>query len=124
MPNDRIQPFNGAKLPFSEARSEEAPSRSELFRQAGKKLRQEFHLRFETTHPNDAAGALRDFLAAHLPRRFGLGFGHLIDSAEQTSPFCEAVIYDALNCPSYPAASGSIYPCEGVAAVIEVRSTL
>jgi hypothetical protein len=122
MPNDQVQPFNGTKLPQRVPAHvvPGAPSRSELFRQAAKKLRLDFQERQQAHNVNDASGALRDFLAAHLPRRFGLGEGYLVDAAEQTSPFCSALIYDTLNCPDYPAEDGSIFPCDGVSAVIDV----
>jgi hypothetical protein len=123
MLNDRVLPPNGAQILAEAPAAGSLPSRSELFRQAGRKLRQDFQQR-QAGHPEDAAGALREFLVAHLPRRFGLGFGHVIDAAEQTSAFCPVVIYDALNCPTYSAGAGAVFPAETVAAVIEVRSTL
>jgi hypothetical protein len=65
------------------------------------------------------------FLRSILPRRYGIGTGHIIDSKGKTSGQVDIVIYDALNGVHFPIDEYySLFPCESVYAAIEVKSTL
>ncbi len=131
MPNESLHPPAAPRATFGAppTAASSIPSRGEIFRQAGKKLRHEFRQRYLAPEPEDSprdyARNMRSFLNEHLPARFALGEGHLVDAADHVSPHCEAVVYDALNCPVYSAADASaIFPADCVAAVVEVRPAL
>lgn len=103
--------------------------RDEIFIRASTRLRAEFEeLRSVPHHAvrgGEAEGILREFLGRHLPRRWGVGAGFLMDRLGQLSPQSDVIVYDALNCPTYlPLDSGAIYPADNVAAVVEAKSTL
>ncbi len=69
--------------------------------------------------------ALKEFLARHLPKKYALGSGQIINVKNVTSRQCDIVIYDALNCPLLLVKEGyQLFPVEAVFAVIEVKSTL
>ena len=66
-----------------------------------------------------------DLLRLILPKRFGVGAGHIIDNQNGISKQTDIVIYDAFDGIQLPRDPYySIFPCESVAAVIEVKSTL
>ncbi len=134
MPNESLHPSAPPRATFGAPLAPPAPpipSRAEIFRQAGRKLRHDFRLKYMAppghSHepPRDHSHSMRSFLGEHLPRRFALGEGHLVDSADQVSPHCEVVVYDALNCPAYaPSEKGALFPADCVAAVVEVKNSL
>lgn len=104
-------------------------SREVLFQQASKKLRSDFEsvatIPHNLTKGQEAERVLRDFLAGHLPKRFGVTAGFVLDPANQVSRQQDVIIYDALNCPVYLASDdAAIIPADNVAAVIEVKSAL
>ena len=68
-----------------------------------------------------------DFLASILPKKYGIGTGHIIDS--QANPVIshqtDIIIYDSLDGIALPVDDYySLYPCECVYATIEVKSKL
>lgn len=66
-----------------------------------------------------------EFLRAHLPRKYGVGSGHLIDKRGTYSLQEDIVIYDALNAPILPIDDQyQLFPCEVVYATVEVKSVL
>jgi hypothetical protein len=104
-------------------------SRQQIFARAAKKLRQDFEELSNVPHAalkgHEAEDLVRRFLRAHLPRRFDVGSGFVIDSFDNISKQTDLIVYDALNCPVYRASDVSaIIPSDNVAAVIEVKSRL
>jgi len=68
---------------------------------------------------------LRSFLESYLPSRYGVSSGEIIDVSGVTSPQCDVIIYDHLNCPLLLAGKDyRVFPAESVLAVIEVKSIL
>jgi hypothetical protein len=66
-----------------------------------------------------------DFLSAYLPKRYGIGTGHIIDRRGNISTQIDIVIYDAVDGIAIPIDNYySLFPCECVYAVIEVKSRL
>jgi len=104
-------------------------TRDQIFAQAGKKLRAEFEELTVVPHNavkgHEAELLVRQFLADHIPKRFSVGSGFILDPKGNVSPQTDIIIYDAYNCPVYRASDdASIYPSNNVAAVIEVKSNL
>ena len=62
-------------------------------------------------------------LRQFLPERIDLGSG-LVCYGPQVSGQIDIVLFDRLNAPVFGSGSNRIYPCEGVIAIIEVKSTL
>jgi hypothetical protein len=82
------------------------------------------------THPGEK-GSMRerrvaDFLSSILPKKYGIGTGHIISTQEPfISHQTDIVIYDAQNGIALPYDNYySIFPCEWVYATIEVKSKL
>lgn len=68
---------------------------------------------------------VRDFFEQHLPYKYGVGSGHVIDRMGNVSHQEDVVIFDRINCPVLKADSYyQIFPCESVYATVEVKSTL
>jgi hypothetical protein len=68
---------------------------------------------------------VKDSLRTILPAKYGMGSGHIIDSQGQTSLQSDIVIYDAYEGLALPVDDYySLFPCECVYAVIEVKSEL
>jgi hypothetical protein len=70
---------------------------------------------------------LRERLTGMLPGGVAVGSGCLIDTNGQTSRQQDIVVYERHLCPVFSVADldeASYFPCEGVAAVGEVKSTL
>ena len=68
---------------------------------------------------------IADFLRSVLPKRYGIGTGHIIDSKGMISKQSDIVIYNALDSIVLPIDNFySLFPCESVFASIEVKSTL
>lgn len=68
-----------------------------------------------------------DFLSLMLPRKYGIGTGHIFDSQEKPviSSQIDIVIYDAIDGIVLPVDDYySLFPCECVYAAIEVKSKL
>lgn len=67
---------------------------------------------------------LRDFLSAHLPRRYGVTKGEIITKTGQHTHSADIIIYDALNTPVLYSDATAVLPIEGVYGIIEVKSRL
>ena len=68
---------------------------------------------------------IQDFLQKYLPARFGLTRGEIIASNGEVSGECDAIVYDALECPAlHTVGEYQIVPVEAVYAVVEVKSHL
>lgn len=66
-----------------------------------------------------------DFLARYLPKRYGIGTGHIIDNAGKLSGQTDIVIYDQQNGVVLPIDDYySLFPAECVYATVEVKSRL
>lgn len=72
----------------------------------------------------DRERILREFLAKHLPRRYGVVKGQVIDKRGTLSHAADVIIYDAIDCPILYSGNTAIVPLEGVYGVIEVKSRL
>lgn len=106
-----------------------ALDRDQIFSQAAKKLRAEFDELSVVPHSavkgHEAEELIRSFLTDHIPKRFSVGSGFIIDPKGMVSPQTDVIIYDAYNCPVYRASDeASIFPSSNVAVVIEVKSNL
>lgn len=104
-------------------------SRQTIFAQAAHKLRQDFEELSVVPHSGlkgtQAERLVRVFLKEHLPKRFDVGSGFIIDRFDNVSKQTDVIIYDALNCPVYRASEdAAIFPSDNVAALIEVKSRL
>lgn len=105
------------------------PRRDEIFAQAAKKLRSEFEELSVVPHNalkgHEAEDIIRKFLESHIPKRFSVGAGFILDPLGNISPQTDVIIYDAFNCPVYRASDeASIFPSNNVSVVIEVKSSL
>jgi hypothetical protein len=104
---------------------------AEFFADAQKALELRFR-GFEKDLPHQGEkGGIRerrivDFLSSVLPKRYGVGTGHIIGSDKPfISSQTDIVIYDALNGITLPLDSYySLFPCECVYAAVEVKSKL
>ena len=67
---------------------------------------------------------LREFLAAHLPKKYGVAKGEIVTKDGRHSHSADIVIYDAINCPILYSEKTAIIPIEGVFGIIEVKSSL
>jgi hypothetical protein len=107
----------------------EAVTRDSIFALAAKKLRQDFEELVNVPHAGARGGEaeklVAEFFKAHIPRRFDVGAGFILDLKGVVSSQTDVIIYDAINCPTYRASeAASIFPANNVAAVIEVKSKL
>jgi len=80
-------------------------------------------------HPGELGTAreqiLRDFLRAHLPKRFEVSTGFAFDCNGQMSKQLDVVIFDATVCPRIEIPGHKfLFPCEAVVAVGEVKSSV
>lgn len=106
------------------------PTITGLFAEAAKKLRADFeYIRATNPHSGDKGeeveNILKKFLNDHLPKRFRVDSGIVIDADDAISRQTDAIVYDALTSPIYRAAEKTqIIPIQCVAAVIEVKSRL
>ena len=95
-----------------------------------RKLKGQFDRSIDIPHDGERGESreksiVKDFLEEYLPKRFSIGTGHVFDTTNNSSLQQDIVIYDAFNCPTiFQDESTSLYPCESVYAVIEVKSTL
>lgn len=67
---------------------------------------------------------LREFLATHLPKKYGLAKGEVVTKNGQHSHSADIIIYDAINCPILYSEKTAIIPIDGVFGIIEVKSVL
>jgi len=105
-------------------------SRSSIFHAASQKLIADFEdARNNVPHKGSAGGEgekiISKFLADHLPHRFGVTNGFILDKSNNVSGQTDVIIYDALNCPVYRTSSTEmIIPSDNAAAVFEVKFNL
>lgn len=106
------------------------PTRETIFQDAARRMRAEFEdARRNVPHRGVAGGEgeaiVRNFLEKHLPGRYGVTSGFIIDRADRVSSHQDVIAYDALNCPVYRTSEqGMIIPNDNVAALFEVKFTL
>jgi hypothetical protein len=105
------------------------PTRQSLFSQAAAKLRADFNELVTVPHAGlkggEAERIVRRFLQDHIPKRYDVGAGFIIDVKDVTSPQTDVIVYDALNCPVYRASEeAGIFPADNVALIVEVKSQL
>ncbi len=67
---------------------------------------------------------LREFLATHLPKKYGIAKGEVVTKNGQHSHSADIIIYDAINCPVLYSEKTAVIPIEGVFGIIEVKSSL
>lgn len=106
------------------------PTRESIFRDAAKTMRAAFEdARNNVPHRGEAGGEgeqiVQRFLKQHLPKRFSVTNGFVIDREDKISGHTDVIIYDAHNCPVYRTSErGMILPNDNVASVIEVKFQL
>jgi hypothetical protein len=106
------------------------PTRESIFRDAAKTMRAAFEdARNNVPHRGEAGGEgeeiVRRFLSQHLPKRFAVTNGFVIDREDKASGHTDVIVYDAYNCPVYRTGErGMIVPNDNVASVIEVKFQL
>lgn len=105
------------------------PTRESIFNEASKKLRQDFEAAKNIPHPGEKGRAaeevLKTFLRGHLPKRFDVCSGFIMDNKDSISGQTDVVIYDANSCPILETFGDNlIIPADNTAVVIEVRSSL
>jgi hypothetical protein len=102
----------------------------EVLQSYSRKLLHDFHqdagtpnIAFDGGQPGEQA--VRDFLSARLPGRYGVGEGLVIDASGGQSRQCDVVIYDRERAPILSSETGlTIWPFESVYAVAQVKSKL
>ena len=105
---------------------------SEAFvRRIGERLVDEFRDAKAGTTPSTVGSAaeqpVRDQLEQVLPRGIGVGEGFVIDSYGRTSRQQDIILYERDICPVFSVnktPQTTYYPCEGVIAVGEIKSSL
>lgn len=81
------------------------------------------------SHPGELGTAreqiIREFLAAHLPKRFEVATGFAFDCTGALSRQLDIVIFDSSVCPRFEISGGKLlFPCEAILAVGQVKSSL
>lgn len=104
-------------------------SRKELFKRAAATLRSELESSKQIPHSGEkgleAEVIFRNFLSKHLPKRFDVSAGFVLDDSDNVSPQTDVIIYDAYNCPVLEAYDRNlIIPADNVPFVVEVKSHL
>ena len=68
---------------------------------------------------------VREFLRANLPKKWEISSGFVFDANGDISEQLDVIIADTTASPGFAAASGvRIYPCEAVAAVGQVKTSV
>lgn len=109
--------------------SSDTPSRAKIFLEASKKLRQDFERVKNLPHHGEkgreAENILKIFLKEHLPKRFDVASGFILDRSDEVSSQTDVIVYDASSCPLLETYEDNlIIPSDNAAAVIEVKSNL
>lgn len=104
-------------------------TRQEIFTMTAKRLRQDFEELRSLHHGGlkggEAEKLVGKFLRDHIPRRFDVTGGLVLDPTDNVSKQTDVIIYDALNCPAYRASdTAAVIPSDNVAATVEVKSVL
>ncbi|HEX8902819.1 DUF6602 domain-containing protein [Vitreimonas sp.] len=106
---------------------------SEIFRAVLATAREQLLLDYDKTtgflhsgiKGDERAEALSHFLSSRLPPAFGVTTGEIIDRRDQRSGQLDLIVYDkTCTQPILAGAKHTLYPCEAVYAVIEVKSIL
>jgi hypothetical protein len=106
------------------------PSLKELIDSARLRLRAEFELATkQVPHPAGRGEAreyaVRDFLDKHIPRRFGVDAGYVMDAAGSVSRQGDVIIYDRFGAPVFRLGDGqNLFLAECVLAAVQVKSFL
>ena len=97
----------------------------------GKRLVEEFEIAKTATTPSTVGSAaeqpVRNQLEQILPRGIAVGEGFVIDSYGETSRQQDVILYERDICPRFSVndtPGTTYYPCEGVIAVGEIKSSL
>lgn len=107
-----------------------SPPVRELVQAAQEQMRIDFERKTrQIPHAGERGAAredvLRSFLADHLPERFGVDTGFIIDAARAVSRQMDVVIFDKLSAPVFrTSAQRRLFPVEAVAGAISVKSRL
>lgn len=106
-----------------------SPTRSQIFTEASKKLRQELERAKNIPHSGEKGkeveNILKDFLREHLPKRYDIASGFILDKADNVSSQTDVIVYDAASCPVLETYDDNlIIPSDNAAVVIEVKSNL
>jgi hypothetical protein len=104
-------------------------ARVDIFREASKKLRQDLERAQNIPHEGEKGRTvenyLKMFLKEHLPKRFDVSSGFILDQQDNVSGQTDVIVYDASNCPVLETFEDNlIIPSDNTAAVIEVKSNL
>jgi hypothetical protein len=103
---------------------------SDLFAEFSKKMQIDFEgltkqFKASTSKGNAREEIIKSFLGNNLYGFLGLSAGEIVSVDGNCSNQQDVIIYDKFKCPIfYRAGDTAIYPCEGVYAVIEVKSKL
>lgn len=105
------------------------PTRSSIFQEASKKLRQDFerikNLPHQGEKGREAENILKTFLSEHLPKRFNVCSGFILDRNDNVSRQTDVIVFDANSCPILETFEDNlIIPSDNAVAVIEVKSNL
>lgn len=105
------------------------PTRSQIFLEASKKLRQDFEHIKSLPHSGEkgreAENILKRFLKDHLPKRYDVASGFILDRTDNVSKQTDVIVYDASSCPILETYEDNlIIPADNAAAVVEVKSNL
>ncbi|MDA2461102.1 hypothetical protein PDN45_13120 [Bacillus cereus] len=97
---------------------------------AAKNLMNEFEAS-KAVHHHGLKGDIREnaviktFLSKHLPQKYNIGSGVIVNAESDQSRQQDIIIYDAFNCPLlHNEENTKIVPIENVYSTIEVKSTL
>jgi hypothetical protein len=104
-------------------------TRQEIFAMAAKQLRQDFEALTALHHGGlkggEAEKLVIQFLRDHIPKRFDVTSGLILDQNDRVSRQTDVIVYDALNCPAYRTSeTAAVIPSDNVAATVEVKSVL
>jgi hypothetical protein len=105
-------------------------SRQEIFQQISKEMRASLErIRAAIPHSGEKGlefeNIVKEFLSKHLPKRFGVTPGFIIDKQDIVSSQQDIIIFDELNTPIYSVDDrNKVIPNDNVAIVIEVKATL
>src|SRR5687768_17360254 len=82
---------------------DKTPTRAQIFQEASKKLRQDLDRAKNIPHQGEKGRAVEDslktFLKEHLPKRFAVTSGFILDSLDNVSSQTDVIVYDANSCP-------------------------
>lgn len=105
------------------------PTRSQIFLEASKNLRQDLERTKSIPHHGERGGEveniLKRFLKDHLPKRYDVASGFILDRGDNVSAQTDVIVYDASSCPVLETYENNlIIPSDNAAVVIEVKSNL